>query len=145
MAGYTDSDFEKLDSFRQEWRAAGWDVIAEPRLKPFDEKYDGFMAALFSPAMIDETLARLNSQIVSFHARNQRLYKSRTPQVPPDPLDSVPGSEWMYHGETFVYDQTVSGVCALAVNRAIEVYGIDQVPKNPEELHALAAERVASL
>jgi len=145
MTKYTSADFERLDNFREEWRAAGWDVIAEPKLEPFAEKYDGFMAALFSPAMIDEVILRLNSEITSRRARSPYAYTPLKPEVKPPQLESVPASEWMYHGETFVYDQTVSGVCTLAVKRAIEVYGVDQVPKNPQELRQLAAEHTTAI
>jgi len=141
MIDITSSDQEQLSAFRDEWSTAGWGVIAEPIRRPFSEGYSEFMAALFSPDKIDEVLNRLNSEIAHKWSRNNYSYGRSATK--PDPLAAVPNSEWMYHGESFVYSETVSGVCVAAVRKAIEVYGVNQVPRNPQELRSLAIERTA--
>ena len=122
----TETDAFILTDFRQNWRAAGWGVMADCHTDlPYGDP-SKFFGALFHP---DDYKARLDEQ----YEQAQADYRSTFPS-PFDRLYSRPpqrGTQLDYmrifESPNFVYTDTASGLCVAAVSKAIQLYP-DRVP-----------------
>ncbi|HMS50286.1 MAG TPA: hypothetical protein PKA02_02510 [Candidatus Saccharibacteria bacterium] len=123
----TDADASILARFRQNWRAAGWGVMADCHTDlPYGDP-SKFIGALFHP---DDHEARLDEQYADAQANYRSFIPSpldREADCRPPVRDTQLGYMRILNSPNFVYTDTASGLCVAAVSKAIQLYP-DRVP-----------------